>query len=177
MADVPEVTWVATATSAETGAVESDPMPVSVRVRRIDALVRIGNGRFLGNDRYGVTGRQQQFTASVARGGRLSLVLRGQNDGSHNEWLHVLGAGQTPGWRITYRYGSADVTRAVNRGTYDFPGPVGPGAVRNLVINVRPGPNVARGDQAWLLLTVDDKYLDRYDTRRFDNVLVKVTRR
>jgi hypothetical protein len=87
-----------------------------VRVRP-DAAIRLSGGAWTGNDVYGGPSRQT-VRRHLTRGGTVLAVVRLQNDGTTADRLRVRGTAGTRAFRVTYRAGGRDVSRAVQRGTY-----------------------------------------------------------
>ena len=87
-----------------------------VRVRP-DAAIRLPGAAWTGNDVYGGPTRQT-VRRHLTRGGTVLAVVRLQNDGSTADRLRVRGTAGSRAFRVTYRAGGRDVSRAVQRGTY-----------------------------------------------------------
>jgi hypothetical protein len=100
---------------------------------RPDAAIRLPGGSWTGNDVYGGPTRQT-VRRHLARGGTVLAVVRLQNDGSTGDRLRVRGTAGSRAFRVAYRAGSRDVSRAVERGTYRTPR-LAPG--RSVLLRVR----------------------------------------
>src|SRR6185295_14968288 len=87
-----------------------------VRVRP-DAAIRLPGAAWTGNDVYGGPSRQT-VRRHVTRGGTAVALVRLQNDGTTADRVRVRGTAGSRAFRVTYRAGGRDVSRAVLRGTY-----------------------------------------------------------
>ena len=118
-----------------------DPAP------RADAAVATAaTRRYVGDDVYGVRPTaSQKASAPIAAGGSRSFVVRLQNDRTAVDALTVEGrdAGR-PGFTVQYRYLGAEVTNAVEAGTFTT-GALDPGASVVLQVKVTADPGVPAG--------------------------------
>ncbi len=85
---------------------------------RPDAQLSIGNGSFVGNDVYDVTGAGQTLQLRQPRGTTRTFRIRVQNDGETRESLAVSGPGSSSGFQLTYLLGTMNVTSRVTSGTF-----------------------------------------------------------
>jgi hypothetical protein len=118
-----------------------------------DALIALGErSRFVGDDLRNGAGRGQTRSARVGRGGSVRYVVRVQNDTGAEDRFTVQGGRGDRRWRVTYRAGGRDVTRAVTSGRYQV-GPLAPGGAKVLRVVVRPTRWAQRGDQKLVRVT------------------------
>jgi hypothetical protein len=155
------------------GSQNGNSVAVDVRHRRRpDALVRLGNGAFVGGNRYNATGAQQSRSTTVPNRGTARFTLQAQNDGTGTEDLRVRGQGGTNRYTVTYKRGAANVTNQVVAGTFRF-ADVAPGANRTLTVVVTARNGTRARAAISRLITVSS---DSTPTVK-DVVKVTVTRR
>jgi hypothetical protein len=83
-----------------------------------DARIRRGNGSFVGNDRYNLTGANQTRTGSAARGRTVTFSVSIQNDVPDAEAFRVKGTAGTNRFRIRYFAGNTNITDEVEAGNH-----------------------------------------------------------
>jgi alpha-tubulin suppressor-like RCC1 family protein len=145
---------------------------VTPRVRRPDAQVRIRGAAFAGNDVYNTSARRQTRSSKVARGKKVVLTVRIQNDGTVPGTMKVRGTRGTRDFRVDYRRGKTAITRKVVAGTYRIEN-LRPGAHRDITMIVRPTARARKGDRITTRVTVTA----RDTVTRTDVVAAKVRRR
>src|SRR6476619_3351544 len=84
---------------------------------RPDAAIRLPGSAWNGNVLYGCPSRQT-VRRHLTRGCTVLAVVRLQNDGTTVDRLRIRGTAGSRAFRVTYRAGGRDVSRAVQRGTY-----------------------------------------------------------
>lgn len=138
---------------------------------RPDASILRLDGSWRGEDVYG-SARQQTVTRVLGKGGRARVPARLQDDGSRADACLVQGSGGTRRFEVSYWYAGADVTRAVEAGTWRSPRTT-PGRVQRMTIRVRATRLARHGDQRTFVL----RCTSVHDSARQDAVAVLVRRR
>ncbi|CAN5446668.1 hypothetical protein BH11ACT8_BH11ACT8_30030 [soil metagenome] len=112
----------------------SGPVVTAPRYRP-DLAIRLGKRPFVGTQIYGGS-PDQRVTARLGHRGRsATFTVRLTNRGDATERLLVAGTPRNTSFRVTYRTGSRNVTRAVTSGTYRTRH-LGAGASTRLVVTV-----------------------------------------
>jgi hypothetical protein len=115
-------------------ATDTCPAPVTFGA---DAEIAHGGGAFVGLGVNNTTGAGQTRTAPVPFFGTATFTVRVHNTGSADDTIALRAPGSSPGYRVRYLDGSADVTAAVLAGTHTT-GVLGPDGSDTLTIKVRP---------------------------------------
>ena len=123
--------------------------PVSVTATfapsvQADAQLSLGNGSFVGDGIYNLTGAGQTVTIRQTRGTTRSFRVRVQNDGVGADAFTVPGAGSSSGFQVTYAMGSTDVTSRVTSGTFRTV-VLAPGASATLSLSVKVPSSTPHG--------------------------------
>ena len=123
--------------------------PVSVTATfapsvQADAQLSLGNGSFVGDGIYNLTGAGQTVTIRQTRGTTQSFRVRVQNDGVGADAFTVPGAGSSSGFQVTYAMGSTDVTSRVTSGTFRTVA-LAPGASATLSLSVKVPSSTPHG--------------------------------
>jgi alpha-tubulin suppressor-like RCC1 family protein len=129
------------------------PEPLGVVVRRPDAHIRQGTGKFVGNDVYNTTGAKQKHAAKVRPGKSVRFTVRLQNDGDTPDTLRVTGPKGTKAFRVVYRSGSTKITKQVRAGTWST-GSLAPGTSRSITVTVSPTKKAKKGATVTRKITV-----------------------
>jgi hypothetical protein len=114
------VLWVlGTTLAVVTAATEAAADPF-IPTWQPDGRIRLaGDAADIGDNVHNDTGADQTRKAVVRPGRKAKFIVRYQHDGKpiDDTWV-VTGAAATPGFRVTYESGGADVTAAVTAGTF-----------------------------------------------------------
>jgi len=122
---------------------------------RPDGSIKIaGASTYLGNNVYSTIGTHQTTTATRRRGGKVTVVIRVQNDGTSTDSFRLKGPGGSSAFGVHYYAGltgSQDITAAVTAGTYRLSN-LAPGATRviRLVVTVRSSATIG-SLRSWLV--------------------------
>ena len=94
-------------------------VPVQRRIFRPDALIKAKRDtRFLGNNVYNTTGRNQTRVLSGTRGSLRYFTIKIQNDGNGREAIRLASTMSGAGVRFTFLRGTTPITYEVTHGTY-----------------------------------------------------------
>jgi alpha-tubulin suppressor-like RCC1 family protein len=124
---------------------------VDDRAVRADGLIRAGTKPFLGNDTYNTTAARQTATATTAAKA-VRYTWRVQNDGNVPARLVLRGTKGTTAFAVTYKRGTANITKAVRAGTYRTTA-LGPNGRTDITVTVKPTRRARSGDALALTLT------------------------
>jgi len=118
---------------------------------RPDLAARSSTSSWRGVGYYAPTPQSLPLTVRRTPGSRTVLV-HVTNRGSRTDGVALRGEASTAWWRISYRYGGRDVTRAVTGGTFRVTG-LKPGATITVAMTVTRTSASANGSERGLTLT------------------------
>jgi hypothetical protein len=123
----------------------------SFKIHQPDAIIAVGQGEPVGNNRYNTTGAGQTKSVKTARGATATFRIDMQNDGLWFEYVTPQGPGSGGGFTVHYFYSDGtDITDGVVGGFGSFP--YDPGARQTLILKVTVGNGVHSGvARSWLV--------------------------
>ena len=102
---------------------------------RLDGLLALGGGSFVGDGVYGATGAGQTIDqVLVPRGGSATFSWQVQNDGVLTDLITLNGPGRSPGFVVDFKIGTTDITGSVVAGT--FSRSIAPGSSITLTVKI-----------------------------------------
>jgi glutamyl endopeptidase len=132
---------------------QNDPRP--------DALIRVGNGPFAGNGEINGSGVGQVREARLRAGRTATFTVRVQSDGTGPVDLRLRATGGTRLIAPRYYAGAANVTTAIENGTYAIDD-LAPGQFRDIRIQVKTSGGARRGAKASFTVTATSQEGARY---------------
>jgi alpha-tubulin suppressor-like RCC1 family protein len=136
-----------------------------------DGLIRLGKGRFVGNDVYDYRLVAQGVVGAKPPGRTLRFTARMQNDSDETDRFVVKGQRSTAGVRLRYLSGRSDVTDRVVAGTWTTRS-IEPGASRDLTVLATPTKRAVLGAPIVRTITI----ISRTDALRRDTIAIGVGR-
>ena len=142
---------------------------VDKRIRKTDALVRLGTGDFVGNNVYNSSGSNQSASTAIA-GSAKTFTVRIQNDGNAGDTFTVKGLANSSKFVVVYKRGATDITSQVVAGTYST-GAIAAAATHDITVSITAKSVAAAGDSVSRTITVTGT-----SGGTVDAVVVKATR-
>jgi hypothetical protein len=133
----------------------TQPVPVTATFApnvQADAQLSLGNGSFVGDGIYNLTGAGQTVAIRQTRGTTRTFRVRVQNDGVGSDTVTISGTGSSSGFQVTYAMGSTDVTSRVTSGSFRTV-VLAPGASVTLSLAVKVQSSTPHGRVKNLLVT------------------------
>jgi hypothetical protein len=123
-------------------------------VRKPDGRIRLGSGKFVGDNVYNANGAGQSRTGSAARGRRITFGISIQNDGAGADRFRVKATGTAASdYTVKYFRGTRDITAAIVVGSYRTPS-LAPGAAYLITARVTVRSTAAVGSRVTRLVTI-----------------------
>ncbi|MBI3648890.1 MAG: hypothetical protein HY240_09105 [Actinobacteria bacterium] len=116
-----------------------------------DGAIRLGKGKYVGDNAYNTTAAKQTVTAKALRGSKKTFTVRVENDGNSTDTFTVKGKGAQTGFAVKYFQGTTDVTSSVVAGTFTTSSIASGGSITlKLVITVKKTAKVGV-TRSWLV--------------------------